>query len=80
MHVAAFTIGDFHGVDDLSVWKRSEGDDVHGLSETASEERGTVYAWQDGNLRTERTDLIKFAAVRTDIIFNDGAADFMMNS
>ena len=36
MHVAAFTVGDFHGIDDLRKRKWGEGDSVKGLGEATS--------------------------------------------
>ena len=79
MHVTTGTIGDLHSIDQLSVRKWRESNNIHGLSQTASKERGTVYAWQNTNLRTEWTNFVQFTTIWANRFFNNGTADLMMN-
>jgi len=63
-------------VNDLVVAQRAQRGDGENLRLTAGEHGGAVDTRQQINLAVQRTQLIELAAVRTDLLDGDQAADF----
>lgn len=64
-------------VDNLVFIERAERRRGNNLRFSAGEHGGTMNARHQVNLRVQRTDFVDGAAVRTNLVFNDQAADFI---
>ena len=79
MHVAAGTVGNFHCINELSIAKWCQSDNVHSLSDATSKETGAVGAWQNANLRAEWANLVELATIWANAFFDNILANVVLN-
>ena len=65
--------------DHLGITQRRQGAGIQDLRLTAGEQRGTVYPGQQTHPAGNRTHFIQGTAVRTDLVYRNGAADDFLN-
>ena len=75
MHESLGAFG-IDGVDNLGIRERAKGCGGDDLSLTTGEHGGTMGSWEKVDLGVERTDLVDFTSVWTDLVFNDKTSDF----
>ena len=80
VHVTARAVGDFHSINELRIAERRQSDNIHSLGYATRKEAGTVSAWQNADLRTKRTNLVKLAAIWANTVFDNMLAHIFLTA